>query len=99
MIDANRCRPNAGVFLEVAGLELAVFRLTDLDRVMVTDNTCPHSGGNLSAGSVEDGCVTCPLHDWRFSLTTGVCTDSDLARVRCYPTEVRDGVVWADLPS
>jgi len=100
LIPWKSCRSGAGVFVEAAGRELAVFRLGDPERAIVIDNACPHSSGNLSAGEVQGQIVTCPAHQWKFDLPSGVCTHSDLARVRRYPAEVReDGFVWADLPN
>jgi phenylpropionate dioxygenase-like ring-hydroxylating dioxygenase large terminal subunit len=32
---------------------------------------CPHRGGPLEDAAVEDGCVTCPWHGYRFDLATG----------------------------
>jgi len=32
---------------------------------------CPHLGGPLFQGSVSGETVTCPWHQWRFSLATG----------------------------
>jgi nitrite reductase/ring-hydroxylating ferredoxin subunit len=98
VIPVDRCRDGLGTFVEHAGRELAVYLLDDARRVEVIDNTCPHAGGNLSAGRVRGAVVTCPSHQWAFDLTTGVCTHSDRARVRRYPAEVRDNVVWVDLP-
>lgn len=34
-------------------------------------NTCPHSGGDLSRGTIAEGIVTCPKHGARFDLRTG----------------------------
>ena len=98
LIPLDRCRNNAGVFLECAGRELAVFHLTDPDRVFVIDNACPHAAGNLSGGDLSGEVVSCPHHHWKFDLSTGLCPDTPQARVRCYPAKVRDGVVWVDLP-
>jgi nitrite reductase (NADH) small subunit len=36
------------------------------------DDACPHRGGPLADGLVADRCVTCPLHERRFDLETGV---------------------------
>jgi nitrite reductase (NADH) small subunit len=36
------------------------------------DDVCPHRGGPLADGLVADRCVTCPLHERRFDLKTGV---------------------------
>jgi nitrite reductase/ring-hydroxylating ferredoxin subunit len=38
------------------------------------DNMCPHSGGPLSEGWVDDEGVTCPWHAWCFRLADGKLT-------------------------
>ena len=86
-----------GTFIGHDGRELAVFLLDEPRSVAVIDNACPHAGGNLAAGAVENGTVTCPWHQWNFDLDTGLCTQSDRARVRRYPAEIRDGSLWVDL--
>lgn len=96
LIEIDRCRPGTGTFVEHDGLELAVFILDEPPRAVVTDNACPHASGNLSGGEVTGEIVACPWHHWEFDLNTGVCTYSDLARVRTYPAEIRDGHVWFD---
>lgn len=98
LIALDRCHPGAGTFVGHGGWELAVFRLTDPQRVVVTDNSCPHSAGNLSRGEVNGGIVTCPWHKWKFDLDRGVCTRSARVRLRQYRSEIRDGTVWVDLP-
>ena len=35
------------------------------------DNNCPHQGGPLGQGRVEDDCVYCPWHGWQFDVETG----------------------------
>jgi nitrite reductase/ring-hydroxylating ferredoxin subunit len=97
LIPLDRCRREGGTFISQAGRELAVFVMGAAREVVVLDNTCPHAGGNLSGGEVADGIVTCPWHHWAFRLCDGVCVDSAKARVRRYPAEVRDGVVWVHL--
>ena len=98
LIDVERCRREGGTFVAHGERELAVFRFNDTDRVVVLDNACPHASGNLSGGEIRDGVVLCPWHFWEFDIDTGVCTHSDLARVHRYRAEVRDGVIWIDLP-
>lgn len=98
LIALDRCRKGAGTFVEYGGRELAVFALVDPDRVFVIDNACPHADGSLSSGEVTGDVVTCPWHYWEIDLRTGVCTHSDMARVRRYDCEIRDGAVWVDLP-
>lgn len=38
------------------------------------DNTCPHRGGPLGEGELDDCIVTCPWHGWQFDVTTGEST-------------------------
>ena len=35
------------------------------------DNRCPHQGGPLGEGSIENGMLRCPWHGWDFHPTTG----------------------------
>ncbi len=98
VIPLSRCRRGGGTFVAHSGHDLAVFRAAESDAVYVIDNACPHSSGNLSAGDMEGTIVRCPVHDWKFDLRTGACTDTPRAKVSRYPAEVRNGAVWVDLP-
>jgi nitrite reductase (NADH) small subunit len=80
--------------MEVDGRQLAVFRTRQ--GWYAIDQSCPHRGGPLADGIVADGCVTCPLHDRRFDLTTGRCDNDDQVQVATYPVEVREGLVWVE---
>jgi nitrite reductase (NADH) small subunit len=94
---AEECSVGHGKFVTVGDLELAVFHLADPDRFVVARNSCPHAGGNLAAGDVAAGAVTCPWHHWTFDLDTGVCTLSETVRLRRNECKVVDGYVCADL--
>jgi len=80
---------------DVRGRELAVFRVGE--RYFSLDHRCPHRGGPLALGSVCEGVVTCPWHEWRFELATGRSLVNPKLQVGCYPTEVREGQVWVRL--
>lgn len=96
IIEVERCPLNRGVFAEIDGRELAIFRRSD-GGVTVMDNSCPHASGNLSGGEVRGRTVSCPWHQWTFDLDTGICTHSPLARATVYPSRIIDGVIYADL--
>jgi nitrite reductase (NADH) small subunit len=44
--------------------------------VSVLDGTCPHEGGPLGEGIIEDGKVVCPWHGYAFDARTGA-TNND----------------------
>lgn len=74
---------------------VAVFR-TAQDEVYALNNSCPHKGGPLSEGIVHGASVTCPLHNWVFSLETGEAQGADEGRVQTYPARVENGRILLD---
>jgi NAD(P)H-dependent nitrite reductase small subunit len=80
---------------ETSGLRIAVFRVED--SVVVLSDRCPHEGGSLGQGWVEDGEVVCPLHRWRFKLKDGRCTTMRGNGVHRFPVVIRDNDVWVQV--
>lgn len=68
---------------------IAVFR-TATDHVYAIEDRCAHKGGPLSQGIVHGAEVTCPLHNWVFSLETGIALGADEGAVRTFALK-RDG--------
>jgi nitrite reductase/ring-hydroxylating ferredoxin subunit len=88
--------PDEGAMpVEAQGHRLALFRVRD--RVHVLSARCPHAGGPLGHGWIEEGEAVCPLHRWRFRLDDGRCTTVRGEWVRSYRSEVREGLVWVEL--
>jgi len=96
LIELDRCRVGSGTFVQHGDHEFAVFQLPTGEPVVI-DNTCPHAGGNLAGGTIDGHIITCPLHQWRFDLSTGQCVSSPKAHVNRYRACVRDGVIYVDL--
>ncbi len=71
---------------------IALFRKGE--QVFALDDICPHEGGSLGEGEIEDGCVLCPLHAWSFDIETGECRNMPGVDVDTIPVYVRDGVVY-----
>ncbi|MCK0119026.1 nitrite reductase small subunit NirD [Loktanella sp. F6476L] len=74
---------------------VAVFRTAD-DEVFALDNACPHKQGPLAEGIVHGKSVTCPLHNWVFSLETGMAQGQDVGQVATYPARVDAGRILID---
>jgi nitrite reductase [NAD(P)H] small subunit len=74
---------------------VAIFRTID-DRVYAIDDTCPHKNGPLSEGIVHGASVTCPLHNWVFSLETGMAQGADQGQVNTYEIRVDGGRILLD---
>ena len=89
--DTSSLPPGEGRTVNVRGKEYALYNLDG--QFFALDNTCPHVGGPLGAGTLEDRNVVCPLHGWTFDLKTGACLNNPSRPVACYQTRVVDGQV------
>jgi nitrite reductase (NADH) small subunit len=74
---------------------VALFR-TDEAEVFATSDRCPHKGGPLSEGIVHGRNITCPLHNWVFSLETGQAQGADVGQIATYAVQVSQGRILLD---
>src|SRR3954453_21855006 len=58
------------------------------------DNRCPHQGGPLGEGSIENGLLRCPWHGYDYDPLTGTSPGAFDDTATCYPLEIRDGEVF-----
>jgi nitrite reductase/ring-hydroxylating ferredoxin subunit len=82
--------------------QMREFAIGDLDIVVVNwdgaihafANRCPHQGGPLSKGRLEDGVMICPWHLWRFDARTGrPHFPEGYTSVARYPVKIEDGQI------
>jgi nitrite reductase (NADH) small subunit len=62
--------PGEGRVFDVAGRRVAIFHARN-GSVYATQAACPHRGGPLADGLLGGDTLICPLHSWKFDLTTG----------------------------
>lgn len=51
--------------------KIALFNINGI--IYALENSCPHMGGPLGDGDIDDGTVTCPWHGWQFDIASGCC--------------------------
>ena len=71
---------------EVDGEMIAVFRLRD-GSVRALSAVCPHRGGPLADGQIDNKVLVCPMHLNAFDIRTG-CSLSGLSDLTVYPVTV-----------
>lgn len=86
-----------GRAFEVAGRQIALFR-TRKGKVFAVDNRCPHKGGPLAEGMLAGDAVVCPLHAFRFELSTGDCDQPGTCPVGTYAVTVDGEEVYVAVP-
>jgi len=70
-------------------------------------NKCPHMGGSLFKGSLEDGVITCPRHGAKYDAKTGkglgkpkiLFIEFKMENNRSYPVKVEDGNILTRISS
>ncbi|MCB9670011.1 MAG: aromatic ring-hydroxylating dioxygenase subunit alpha [Alphaproteobacteria bacterium] len=102
ILESTEVPANAPVARRRLGRDLVLWR-DGQGTLHAADDRCPHRGAALSAGTVEDGCVTCPFHAFRFA-GDGRCTsvpahpDQPISRqlhLRTLAVREAHGLVWA----
>ncbi|ASN21415.1 Rieske (2Fe-2S) protein [Arthrobacter sp. YN] len=71
----------------IDGEQVAVFRLRD-GNLRAVSGVCPHKGGPIADGTIDQQVVVCPLHQHAFELQTG-CSTTGAKPLRTY-------IVFAD---
>ena len=61
------------------------------------DETCPHRGAPLHQGTIQNGIVVCPWHQWQFALADGCSPVNPNSRVNCYPVRVEGDAIWVSV--
>ena len=73
----------------IGGEQVAVFRLRD-GSLRAVSAVCPHKGGPIADGTIDQRVVMCPLHQNAFVLDTG-CSTTGGKPLRTYEVFADDG--------
>jgi phenylpropionate dioxygenase-like ring-hydroxylating dioxygenase large terminal subunit len=97
--DVGNKRPLASTIMEE---KVALWRTGRGDVAAVVDR-CLHRNAALTAGRINDGCITCPYHGWSYG-SDGLCSfvpseGNDFRprpdrRLETFPVAEQDGFVW-----
>jgi len=83
------------VSVAVGDLSIALSRVGDTYGAL--PNHCPHQGGPLAEGTIEDDCLRCPWHGWTFDPISGSANDDHSDGVRPYAVDLRSDGVYVEV--
>jgi len=87
-----------GKITEVTAGGRKVCLLRKEGRVYAFAATCPHSGAPFCSGWLDArGHVVCPLHKYRFDPANGRNTSGEGYKLRTYPVDIREGIIFIGL--
>lgn len=82
--------------VQTAQGDIAVFRNSQ-DEIFALRDKCPHKGGPLSQGIVHGKTVTCPLHNWKISLSDGEAMAPDQGCSGVYAVKLEGETIYLNL--
>lgn len=80
---------------EAGGRKVVVLRLDGVLHAM--DGVCPHRGGPLGEGTLENGILVCPWHGWRFEARGGKCVNLPGSGQTCFPVREEGGSILVEV--
>lgn len=83
---ASDIPPGEGRVYQIEGEKIAVFR-TRTSEVYAVQAECPHRKGPLADGLLGGTTLICPLHGWKFDITTGQAIYGDCG-LKTFPVSV-----------
>ncbi len=87
--------PGEGRTFEVLGERVAIFRSRSGD-LFASQADCPHRGGPLADGLLGGTTLICPLHAWKFDLSTGLAVAGECG-IKTYPVRADGGQILLTL--
>ena len=90
--DASQIAEGQVMEANAGGRTIALSRVNGV--ICALDGTCPHEGGPLGKGDIENGHVTCPWHGWEFDPCTGKDAYNPARGVESFPVEEREDGVY-----
>ena len=77
-----------------SGVGVALTRLGDIYGAVST--RCPHAGGPIDQGTVENGRIVCPWHGREYDRITGRC-EGYADSLRAFRVEPRDDGIYVEV--
>ncbi len=84
--------------IEVSVDEKRIALLKKDEHLFAFAATCPHAGAKFCTGWLDvQGRIVCPEHKYRFEPTNGRNTSGEGYKLRTYPLEIREGLIFIGL--
>jgi len=80
----------------VDGRCVAIFKIKE-NEFYAIDNTCPHQGGPLGEGYLENYTLTCPWHAWTFDVRNGSCDTVPADRIKSYKLKIEGNDIFLNM--
>ena len=88
-------KPGQAKEVEANGIMIALYNVEG--RLYATSNTCLHESGSLGEGTLENNIITCPLHGWKYDVTTGFHIMMPHMKLKTFKVKVEKEDIMVDV--
>ncbi|PCJ62889.1 MAG: ferredoxin [Planctomycetota bacterium] len=67
-------------------------------KYFAVSDICPHAGAPLGGGWIEDDCIVCPFHCWKFNVNTGECPHIEGEFLKVFEIKIEDEDIYVKIP-
>jgi nitrite reductase/ring-hydroxylating ferredoxin subunit len=92
----NQIKLNESISVKANGNFIAIGN--NKGKFFAVSDICPHAGAPLGGGWVEEDCIVCPHHYWKFNLETGDCPHIPGEKVITYELKVEGDEIFVKIP-
>ena len=72
--------------VDLRGTPIALYNVGG--SIYATTNSCPHRGGPLGEGELDNSVITCPWHGFQYEVSTGKCQTNPALSIPCFAVKV-----------
>ena len=91
-----KLKPGSVMEAEVAGNTYAICNVGG--ELHAYDGVCPHAGGPLGQGAVNENILACPWHGWEYDCRTGVNEYDDSVKLAKFAVKAQGDDILIDIP-
>ena len=89
----NELQESVGKRFYLNDTDIAIFKIEN--KIFAVSNVCPHQQATkIYEGFIENECVVCPLHGWKFKLKDGKL-ESGGRGLATYPIKILESKIFA----
>ncbi|MBC8192464.1 MAG: Rieske 2Fe-2S domain-containing protein [Candidatus Marinimicrobia bacterium] len=90
--EASDVPENGALNVNLDGVEITIFHTPD--RFIARSGVCKHNGFKLELCDITGDTVTCPLHGWKYKISTGKGIKPSWTVLETYPVVMRAEQLW-----
>jgi nitrite reductase/ring-hydroxylating ferredoxin subunit len=92
VIEEKQLAENSRRVVSLGGAAILLIRMQG-NEIYAIENACPHMACPLTKGALDGYILTCPCHDWRFDIRSGVFLDAPEIKIPMYETRLTGGSI------